>query len=117
MFPKYVKIGALYYRVTQVSENELVANSIGDVDKRQLHIQVHEDLPECHQIETILHECIHVVLDELELPKEEEVVSRVSQALVAGILDNPFWARLIVNKLLSEKKKCEKSVDNQRAGT
>ena len=111
MFPKYVKIGSLYYSIKPVSEDKLGDDNIGDIDKRHLCIQLHEDLKGGHVIETFLHECCHAILDDLELAEEERVVNLVSQAMVAGILDNPFIARLIVNKLLGEKKKCEMPVD------
>jgi hypothetical protein len=107
MFPKYVKIGAYYYQIKQVTEDKLEGDSVGDISLSDFVIQLWQDLPLILAIETFLHECLHAVLVDLEPPQEEGIVETIANALVMGILDNPALTRLIVNKLLSEKKKCE----------
>jgi len=117
MFPKYVKIGSHYYRIKLVSEAVMGEDNDGTLDLRSFCIELYKDLPPLLMMETLLHECCHGVLGGLGLDEEDEefLVETLSTALVAGILDNPSLARLIVNKLLSEKKKCEKPVDNWRS--
>ena len=116
MFPKYVKIGSYYFKL-QIISKEVLGDSNGTIGFQDLCIELYEDLPPIMMIETLLHECLHGVLENMALEEEDEelLVETLSRAMVAGILDNPVLTRLIVNTLLAEKKKCEKPVDKPRS--
>lgn len=116
MFPKYVKIGSYYFQIQVVSE-EVLGDNNGRIGFRDFCLELYEDLPPIMMMETILHECLHGVLEPLALDtdQEETIVEHLSRGMIGGILDNPDLARLIVNTLLAEKKKCEKPVDKPRS--
>ena len=116
MFPTHVRIGSHYFEIQFVSK-EVLGENDGTLGFRDFCLELYEDLPPAMMIETLLHECLHGALEKIELEEDDEefLVETLSRAIVAGILDNPVLARLIVNILLAEKKKCEKPVDKPRS--
>ena len=50
------------------------------------------------QKDTILHEVLHAISDEMELDLSEEQVTGASKGILAVLMDNPSFARYLLKK-------------------
>ena len=88
--PKKLKIGAHEYKVTIVGAIE----EFGLCKPKNLEIFISEDAPKSQQEETLIHEALHAIVDQLRLfhmsegDKEEKLVQRMGHAIYQLLIDN-----------------------------
>lgn len=96
--PASITIGPHVYAVTT---DGLPDDLIGDSDCTQLVLRVRADMPESTTAETLLHECLHAILDATPLRDfddavEESIVSALAPPLLELLRRNPRLVALLV---------------------
>mgnify|MGYP003990634271 CR=1 FL=1 len=94
--PKKVKIGGVYYPITQVENLYQDFNAWGrvDISTQQIYLQMNtpvSPISDGRMQQSLVHEIVHVMLDDVghrELSKDEDFVERFSNILYQVIEDN-----------------------------
>jgi hypothetical protein len=101
-FPTKIKVGHLEYQVIDW-DNE-AANEVrryGEVDFITHIIRIRTDIPELKRKEILLHECLHVLWDYMNLPDakipEEQLVCNYTTGLFVLFKDNPDLKEFLFN--------------------
>lgn len=98
--PNKLKIGYYDYMIEHWDSNlATAAQRYGECDRLNNVIRINLSLPEQHHKEVLLHEIVHAIWSERNLPSslEEEIVSQLSVALAAVFKDNPELVRYLDN--------------------
>ncbi len=95
----YLKVGSTLYDVNFVKKlkNERNDELYGHIDYCELNIDVCNKYPLLRQLQTILHETIHAIDDELGNDRTEKETNQLSNALYAFIIDNPIYIQMILD--------------------
>lgn len=101
--PERLKIISKRFTVNYVPEGggDLTGEQMGLCDTLGQLIWIEDGLEYDTQKETILHETLHAVSDEMGLNLTEEQVSGATKGVLAVLIDNPSFAKFLLKK---EKK-------------
>ncbi len=102
MLPKTVKIGAQVYKVRVLPPWD--ENTLGDNDCSTNLIRLRKGLPASRQIDTFLHECIHVMLEGHDFALEEAIVSLLGEGITSLIQNNPEFFLHALDELADPRK-------------
>ena len=102
MLPKTVKIGSHLYKVRILPPWEEC--TLGDNDCSVNLIRLREGLPASRQIETFLHECVHVMMEGHDFDQEEGIVSLVGEGMACLIQNNPEFFLAAIEELADPRK-------------
>lgn len=86
--PTSIKVGCFIYKVQVNADLE----SIGETNTDRLLIEINPNFPLQILRETLLHECLHAILNDtfvVESKDEEKIVRVVSPGIMQIIMDNP----------------------------
>ena len=92
--PDKLKVGAIEYRVEQVSEIIDSQDLTGRIDYRNATIQIDQRGDPMAKLQTFFHEMVHAIhnhtaADRNESPPNEREVDTLASALVMVVKDNP----------------------------
>lgn len=106
--PERIKVISKRFTIHYVPEatGELSDEKMGLCDTLNQNIWVQDDLKEDTQRETLLHEILHAISDEMGLNLTEEQVAGTAIGVLAVLMDNPSFAKFLLKK---EKKTKEKT--------
>lgn len=100
MLPKSVKIGAHTFRLKPAeTEVKMGRSHWGTVDFTTGVISIVAGIPASRQAEVILHETLHVLLFGRNVKCEENLVSLLSEGLLAFLQDNPQLVKHLSSRL------------------
>ena len=68
----------------------------GQIDYRIKKVSVERNIPRQKQLQTIIHEILHGISEELGIPMNEKFVRAVSRAMLCVILDNPWFFKEVL---------------------
>lgn len=107
--PARIKIISKRFTIEYVPEGKggLPEELQGQCDSLNQQILIQEDLKYDTQKETLMHEVLHAISDEMNLDLTEAQVSGGSKGILAVLIDNPSFARYLVSK---EKKENAKEI-------
>ncbi len=104
--PNSVKVCSSVYDIEYVDNIQKKNGEIfGDVDWDKLKIRIATKFPNQRQLQTILHESIHVIEHEYQIKFDEQIIERLSNAIYALIIDNKELFKEIINAKKEEKPK------------
>ena len=107
MLPDSIQIGACRYDIKAVPKSELDEGTVAYVDNIRNVIRISEEAARSRQIGSLLHECLHAMLDGFEFREEEKVVVVLEGALTRFLSDNPIFVRQASGELADEKNKSQ----------
>ena len=107
-------MGAHRYDVKAVPKEELDEAIMAYVDNKRNVIRINKEAARSRQIGSLLHECLHAMLDGYEFRDEERVVVVLEEALTRFFLDNPDFVQQASWALANEKNNVHSVVDLQR---
>lgn len=90
--PKTIRVLGKEYRVewdAVIDNPDPEAITTGDNLQPILRIRIHKGLALDEERETLIHELVHAVENQLDLPMSEKTVRRLSVGLYALLRDNP----------------------------
>ena len=98
--PERIKIISKRFTVDYVEEGTggLPDTDKGQCDSLRQKILVEEGLEYDTEKETVLHEVLHAVSDEMALDLSEEQVDGGARGILAVLMDNPSFARYLLKK-------------------
>jgi len=105
--PERIKIISKRFTINYVPEGteDLSEEKMGLCDTLNQTIWIQNDLKEDTQRETLLHEILHAISDEMGLNLAEAQVAGIAIGVLAVLMDNPSFAKFLLKK---EKKTKEK---------
>jgi hypothetical protein len=97
-----IKVAGTVYEITPAEMDEY-----GRCDYEQERILIRHSLTGMVRAKTELHEIIHAIWDEYDLPKEQEesCVRRLESGMTSFIVDNPDYARDLVSRIIESDKR------------
>lgn len=98
--PERLKIISKRFTVEYVQEGEgdLTEDKMGLCDTLNQKIWIEEGLKYDTQKETVLHETVHAISDEMGLDLSEAQVSGTAKGMLAVLIDNPSFAKFLLKK-------------------
>ena len=98
--PERLKIISKRFAINYVQEGEgdLTEDKMGLCDTLNQRIWIEEGLQYDTQRETILHETLHAISDEMGLGLSEEQVSGAAKGVLSVLIDNPSFAKFLLKK-------------------
>ena len=103
MTPKLIKIGAQEYKIKGVSRERMGPEASADIDNERNIIRIIRHATRSRQVELILHECIHSMLEGHGFEKEETISLILGVALTQFLADNPLFVIEALKTLVGEK--------------
>ncbi|HHY95080.1 MAG TPA: hypothetical protein GX513_08740 [Firmicutes bacterium] len=89
--PKMVTIGGHCFTVELVDVVNKHVPRRGEIQHLDVRIRIDRTMAHSRQEESLLHECLHEIDQQLALGLGEEVISRLSEALYAAIKVNRLY--------------------------
>ena len=98
--PERIKIISKRFSIAYVPEGEgdLTEDKMGLCDTLHQQIWIEEGLEYDTQKETVLHEVLHAISDEMGLELTEAQVSGGVKGILAVLIDNPSFAKFLLKK-------------------
>ena len=98
--PERVKVISKRFTIHYVPEGtgELSEEKMGLCDTFHQNIWVQDDLKEDTQRETLVHEVLHAISDEMRLELTEQQVAGAAIGILAVLMDNPSFAKFLLKK-------------------
>ena len=96
--PKSIKVLGKPWRVI-LTESAFGTYTYGATYARELKMEIHKDQPPLQELDTVIHELIHVVEDTIKLEFSEKDVHGLAAGLVAILVDNPELVEYIREKV------------------
>jgi hypothetical protein len=98
--PERVKIISKRFTIeyVEMGKSDLDPTHLGECRTYEQRIMVEEGLKLDTQKDTLFHEVIHAVSDEMGLEMSEEQVSGSAKGILAVLMDNPTFARYLLKK-------------------
>jgi hypothetical protein len=98
--PERIKIISKRFTVNYVPEGteDLSEDKMGLCDTMNQLIWIEEGLKYDTQKETLLHETLHAISDEMNLDLSEVQVSGAAKGILAMLIDNPSFAKFLLKK-------------------
>lgn len=87
-----IKIGGITYKILKQSDCE-IDGDMGRAWTKKAFIKINSDMPEDVQKESLLHECLHVILENIgrdDLSGDEQLVHSLSAFLFQVLNDYNF---------------------------
>lgn len=99
--PERIKVISKRFTINYVQEGEgdLTEDKMGLCDTLNQVIWVEEGLKYDTQRETLVHEILHAISDEMELGLTEVQVSGTAKGVLAVLIDNPSFAKFLLKKV------------------
>lgn len=87
-----IKVGGLYYKIVELDFIEINGdrNFKGACRYRNLEIELLKEIPEELKNQTLVHEILHAIIEEvgIDLEEEEDFVNRISKVLYQVLKEN-----------------------------
>ena len=101
-----IKIGSCLYDLHYVKKLKGDSNERlhGLIDCGDLWIKINNKYNVQKQLQTIIHESVHGIVEEIQLQTDEVHVERLSNAIYAFVIDNP----ILIQKILDYDKEKRK---------
>ncbi len=98
--PERIKIVGKRFRVQYLPEvtNDAGEPCYGTSDVTKQLILIEDGMPHERERDTLLHECIHAIDDQLNMGLDEDQVARLATTILALLLDNPAFARYLLER-------------------
>lgn len=105
--PERIKIISKRFTIEWVDPGTggIPEESMGICDTYHQKIMVENDLKYDTEKETLFHEVLHAISDEMGLEFTEAHVAGAARGILAVLMDNPSFARFLLKKETKEKKK------------
>ena len=95
--PDRVRVMGKVYSITYI-ENSDAIESNGVCKNDTLSILIADELPPDEERDTLLHEIVHAVDNQISIGLTEKKVRQIATGLMQVILDNPDVAKFLLNK-------------------
>lgn len=96
--PARLKILGKPYAVSYVNGEPLADDEMGECDDNGQALYIRDGQVLDNEQDTVLHECIHAVDEQMQVGLKEEQVRRLATGLLAVLKDNPFLATYLKRK-------------------
>jgi len=86
-----VKILSINYKVMEMEAHSRMDNRMGNSDSKTGEIRIVKEMPDDITNETILHEPLHILTDNLGMDFKEQDITALSAGLYSFIKENPSF--------------------------